>query len=483
MKRHYFIITSILILLPLLAFAAKIDYPITGNETGLVAIIKNIYTFVLGIVGIAAFTMIVWGGMLYFFSAGNASKASEGKGKITNAILGLLIIAGSYLILYTINPDFVKLTEPTLPDVITEKFEDGQVYENSWACIEDGKTISCANTKDACEQGSSPQNISCKNPCTFQPTCVIGQKNWNACQPVTLIFDPSEIKTSEYATMKATFKSETANACDGASATFSIRLTACLPGTDFCATKNYNYVNSTIECGDGENCAATGLLEIYKAGTYAASVIAKNGTSQSPAFESTNELTVKGEDMLACRQPLSSKEKEAGLSEKILECYVNESDCKTECPTLGKGAICVDDQKISMCEPTLCKIRSISIKNNEPKCTISQVIKNSQVITVAVDGDQCTYNWNAELQIFKGDLDPNQSGPPKYSKYGSPINQTFKNNRASFQIGPFVDIGQYYIQVKAFKTENSINKFYDLLDYYNKPIIVIGSSTCADAME
>jgi len=479
MKNNHliFILTIFLvsIILPILTFAAKIDYPITGNETGLVAIIKNIYLFALGIVGLTAFAMIILGGILYFLSGANITKASEGKEKITNAILGLVIIAGSYLILYTINPDFVKLTEPTLPPITMQQFEEGQVYPNSWACIEDGKTVGCFEDQYEC---------SCKNPCAFQPYCTIGQTQWQGCQPITLQFDPTVIKTSEYATMKATFHPEAEGGCDNATATFSVRLQQCQDEIGInCSETPYNYVNAEIKCETAANCTAIGLMEIYTPGIYSASVVAKNGSNISPALESANKLAVDAENMYACRQPRSSEEKKAGLVDRILECYTDEQDCTTECPTLGKDAYCDNAEKIASCEPTLCQIKSIGIKNAEAKCPINQVVQNQHVVNVVATGSQCLKNWNAELQIFKGDINPNQAGPPKYSKYDAPIKQPFKDNRAVFQIGPFKDIGQYYVQIKALKTENFTDKVYDLMDYFDKPIIVVASSTCAEKME
>lgn len=84
---------------------------------------KYIYQIGLGIVGIAALTMIVMGGAMYMTSAGNASQKSEAKNRITSAILGLILALSAYLILYTINPDLVKLTKvqlqyPPLPMIV-----------------------------------------------------------------------------------------------------------------------------------------------------------------------------------------------------------------------------------------------------------------------------------------------------------------------------------------------------------------------------
>jgi hypothetical protein len=76
--------------------------------------VKSFYTFALIVSGILAFGAIVFGGYKYATSAGNASKQSEGREWIWSALIGLLLLAGAYLILKTINPNLVNLQNPTL---------------------------------------------------------------------------------------------------------------------------------------------------------------------------------------------------------------------------------------------------------------------------------------------------------------------------------------------------------------------------------
>jgi hypothetical protein len=79
--------------------------------------VKGFYDFALMIGGVLAFGAIVYGGVLYAASAGNPSKQSEGKEWVKSALLGLLLLGGAYLILYTINPDLVNLNLPTLTTI------------------------------------------------------------------------------------------------------------------------------------------------------------------------------------------------------------------------------------------------------------------------------------------------------------------------------------------------------------------------------
>lgn len=80
---------------------SSVDFP---------AYIMAIYKFGLWTIGLAALLMIMIGGFMYITSAGNNSQTGKAKGIITDAIAGLLLALVSYLLLYTINPDLVKIT-------------------------------------------------------------------------------------------------------------------------------------------------------------------------------------------------------------------------------------------------------------------------------------------------------------------------------------------------------------------------------------
>jgi Type IV secretion system pilin len=89
----------------------------TSQSTSPVGFIDNFYQFALAIGGLLAFGAIVYGGIKYLTSAGNPSSQSEGKEWIYSALLGLLLLAGAYLILDTINPALVTLSLPVLGGV------------------------------------------------------------------------------------------------------------------------------------------------------------------------------------------------------------------------------------------------------------------------------------------------------------------------------------------------------------------------------
>jgi hypothetical protein len=88
--------------------------PLISNPSGnsILDTVGAIYQFALMIGGLLAFVAIVYNGVKYAMSGGNSSLQSDAREGIEQALLGLLLLAGAYIVLNTINP---ALTKPTLP--------------------------------------------------------------------------------------------------------------------------------------------------------------------------------------------------------------------------------------------------------------------------------------------------------------------------------------------------------------------------------
>lgn len=84
--------------------------PTQGLPTDLGQLIQQIFTWSLYILGISVFVMFFYSGFLWLTAAGNTSRVGEAKTHMTNAVFGAILLLSSYLILYTINPDFVQNT-------------------------------------------------------------------------------------------------------------------------------------------------------------------------------------------------------------------------------------------------------------------------------------------------------------------------------------------------------------------------------------
>ena len=69
--------------------------------------INDMYKLLVGVAGVLAVLMIMWGGIEYMSTDAIGGK-EEAKGRINNALLGLMLALGSFLILKTVNSSFLK---------------------------------------------------------------------------------------------------------------------------------------------------------------------------------------------------------------------------------------------------------------------------------------------------------------------------------------------------------------------------------------
>ncbi|MBI4128792.1 MAG: hypothetical protein HY460_01960 [Parcubacteria group bacterium] len=122
--------------------------------------IQNLYTLGIKLAGIVALVVLVIAGAAFIFSPANAALISEAKSRILFAIIGLLILLGSWIILNAINPDFLTLNDknleekfPSLPDDVTwEELSDrirgtkkeGDICTHHNECV---SPLTCLNPK------------------------------------------------------------------------------------------------------------------------------------------------------------------------------------------------------------------------------------------------------------------------------------------------------------------------------------------------
>lgn len=103
------------------SYKAQIKIPCQGLIDGKCAdpetpagFISRLYQFGLMAVGLAAFGSIVYGALQYILAAGNMGKVEDAKEIIKQAIYGIMLLLGAYVLLYTINPELVNLRNPKL---------------------------------------------------------------------------------------------------------------------------------------------------------------------------------------------------------------------------------------------------------------------------------------------------------------------------------------------------------------------------------
>ena len=91
--------------------------PITGltdttgavNSQDLANFFNNLYKYLVGLAGILAVIEIIWGG-LEISTKDSVSKKSDGRERIIQALLGLVLVLSPYLVFYIINPSILNLS-------------------------------------------------------------------------------------------------------------------------------------------------------------------------------------------------------------------------------------------------------------------------------------------------------------------------------------------------------------------------------------
>lgn len=72
------------------------------GTTSIESFIGRTIRIVLGMAGIAAFLMFIWGGILWMTSAGNADRIQKGKDTLIWATIGLVVLFSAYAIVETL---------------------------------------------------------------------------------------------------------------------------------------------------------------------------------------------------------------------------------------------------------------------------------------------------------------------------------------------------------------------------------------------
>ncbi|PIR13401.1 hypothetical protein COV49_02445 [Candidatus Falkowbacteria bacterium CG11_big_fil_rev_8_21_14_0_20_39_10] len=79
-----------------------------GSTKAIGNYIVAIYKYAIGIVGILAAVVLMWGGVLWLTAGGNAERIGNAKSWIMASLSGLVLALASFMILSMINPDLVN---------------------------------------------------------------------------------------------------------------------------------------------------------------------------------------------------------------------------------------------------------------------------------------------------------------------------------------------------------------------------------------
>lgn len=136
--------------------------PSAATPAGYVA---QLYQFGLMIAGFVAFGSIVYGALKKVLAAGNIAGQQDANEQITSAIWGLVLLLGAYLILHTINPSLVSLSNPSISVLdITD------LTSNSTAPTGNNQSVFTGGTGG----NQTVTNPEAQNNCQFGTTVQVG---------------------------------------------------------------------------------------------------------------------------------------------------------------------------------------------------------------------------------------------------------------------------------------------------------------------
>ena len=137
--------------------------------------IAVIYRYAIGLAGAAAAIMLVYGGFLYLMGSA-AGEVGQGKTIIQDALIGLLLVLGSYAILNTVNPNTLNLTLPNIQPILSEDVPAERGFSGRPAASVIGQICRCTGAEcrgrvPECEaQGSCASEVRTL-PCPTGQTC------------------------------------------------------------------------------------------------------------------------------------------------------------------------------------------------------------------------------------------------------------------------------------------------------------------------
>lgn len=99
-------------------FQAGVNRPVSSDTQAIAEYIREIYKYLIGIVGIVAVVMMMFAGVLWIMSGGNQTQVQTAKSYIASSLIGLVLVLCSYVILKTINPNLVNFQIISIPQVV-----------------------------------------------------------------------------------------------------------------------------------------------------------------------------------------------------------------------------------------------------------------------------------------------------------------------------------------------------------------------------
>jgi hypothetical protein len=91
--------------------------------------IALLFNWFIGAIGVVTVAYLAFGGMQWLAAAGNASGINKAKETIRDSLIGMLLVAGSYTMLYVINPKLVSFIPLNIEEVKGKELISAEAYK------------------------------------------------------------------------------------------------------------------------------------------------------------------------------------------------------------------------------------------------------------------------------------------------------------------------------------------------------------------
>ncbi len=111
--------------------------------------ISAIYKYSVGLISLIAVMVLIISGVQIITSAGNSETISSAKHRIVSSVIAIVITAGSYTILYTVNPDLVNLKNLKILVIPQKLLEEPEIEASETVNSDNGTHVSYQSDQSA----------------------------------------------------------------------------------------------------------------------------------------------------------------------------------------------------------------------------------------------------------------------------------------------------------------------------------------------
>ncbi len=157
----------------------NVPFPKKNSVSSIEEYIRLLFQFLVGASGVVAISMMVLGGYTYMTAAGNQARVSRAKEYITDALIGMVLVFGSYLFLKQINENLVN-SAPLAVEVVNPQELSKSKFCKDPVLDKDDKPKPCGEITTEQSNGASCRSGYCEGDAVCLPVTIGGVNNLTA---------------------------------------------------------------------------------------------------------------------------------------------------------------------------------------------------------------------------------------------------------------------------------------------------------------